>query len=422
MEQTQSERRYWKHPVELKKTNHLRVLNSVPISEANLQNLDEALDALVADIGPALKRICSEMKGIKVWPSLHVRYESANPLDTISKSVEAHLGVAGRIFEHEQTTLEGARSMYAGQINQFAAGIRNSNAKFIRDKSGLMLAEVYSITFKISRFNPLEGSGYQKLPKFQANKNAIVNVQNNDERCFGYSVLAALLPNRNAYRPAHYSEADFAEHGLDAIEYPVSPTDLPRIEQQLNISINVIGFYDSDGKERYPLYCSRHVSETEIDLLYWVGHFAWIKDFSRLMRDITNHGHRYFWCKRCFGHFQEENTLARQKQLCTRENFISNVHILPEPGSSIKFTNWKYITMAPFVIYADLESVLADVDISHSKTCLYQKHKCFAASAIIRSEKCAEMDGKFCLFTGENALKQILDQLVEWETRYIEIL
>ena len=146
----------------------------------------------------------------------------------------------------------------------------------------------------------------------------------------------------------------------------------------------MIGFYNSDGKARYPIYCSLHVSETEIDLLYWNGHYAWIKDFSRLMRDITKHKGRYYWCKRCFGRFQAENTLDRHRQLCTRENFISNVHILPEPGTSLKFTNWKFITMAPFVIYADLESVLADVDITHGKTHLYQKHKCCAASAVIR--------------------------------------
>ena len=60
----------------------------------------------------------------------------------------------------------------------------------------------------------------------------------------------------------------------------------------------------------------------------------------------------------------------------TRVNFISNVHILPEPGTSLKFTNWKFITMAPCVIYADLESVLAEVDITHGKTHIYQKHKC----------------------------------------------
>ena len=78
--------------------------------------------------------------------------------------------------------------------------------------------------------------------------------------------------------------------------------------------------------------------------------------------------------------------------------------------------------MAPFVIYADLESVLAEVDISHGKTHLYQKHKCCAASAVIRSAKVAEMDSKFCLFTEKNALRQLLDHLIEWETKCIEYL
>ena len=57
-------------------------------------------------------------------------------------------------------------------------------------------------------------------------------------------------------------------HEFDAIEYLVSPTDFPRIEQQLNISINVIGFYDDDGKARYLINCSRNVSETKFDFLY----------------------------------------------------------------------------------------------------------------------------------------------------------
>ena len=108
---------------------------------------------------------------------------------------------------------------------------------------------------------------------------------------------------------------------------------------------------------------------------------------------ITKHKGRYFWCKKCFGRFQAEDTFDRHKQLCRREDFISNVRILPEPGSSLKFTNWKFITMAPFVIYADLETVLAEVDLTHGKTNFYHKHKCCAASAVICSAKVAEMDG-----------------------------
>ena len=100
--------------------------------------------------------------------------------------------------------------------------------------------------------------------------------------------------NRPINLLGQYTDANFVEHGLDAIEYPVSLNALPRIEQQLNISINVIGFYNGDGKARYLTYCSRHVSETEVDLLYWDGEFALIKDFFRLMGDITKHKSRYF--------------------------------------------------------------------------------------------------------------------------------
>ena len=200
---------------------------------------------------------------------LHVRCESANPLDVNAKSVEAYLTASFGIFERNQQTLDRTSTQSDWLMERFAAGIRISNAKLIREQSGLVLAEIYSMTLKISQFNPLHGSGYQKLPKFLA-KNTIINVKNNYERCFGYSVKAAFLPNdlnRNTKRPGQYTNADFAEHGLDAIEYLVSSIDILRIEQQLNISINVIGLYNDDGKARYPIYCSRHVSETEIDLL-----------------------------------------------------------------------------------------------------------------------------------------------------------
>ena len=195
-----------------------------------------------------------------MWPYFHVRYESANPLDVNAKSVEAYLTASFGILERNQQTLNRTRTQYDWLMERFAAGIRNSNAKFIREKSGLALAEIYSLTLKISQFNPLQGSGYQELPMFLAKKKATVNIRNNDERCFGYSVLAALLPydpNNHPYRPLRYSDANFAEHGLDAIEYPVSPIDLSRIEKQLNLSINVIGFYDDDEKARYTIYCSR---------------------------------------------------------------------------------------------------------------------------------------------------------------------
>ena len=59
------ERKYWKNPVELDKLTHFRVLKAVPLDTANLQDMDEALNALGADIGLSLDRMCRDLHCIK---------------------------------------------------------------------------------------------------------------------------------------------------------------------------------------------------------------------------------------------------------------------------------------------------------------------------------------------------------------------
>ena len=46
--------------------------------------------ALHDDITPTIESMCREWQGLKVWPVLFVRYESANPLDELFKIFDAH--------------------------------------------------------------------------------------------------------------------------------------------------------------------------------------------------------------------------------------------------------------------------------------------------------------------------------------------
>ena len=79
------------------------------------------------------------------------------------------------------------------------------------------------------------------------------------------------------------------------------------------------------------------------------------------------------------------------------------------------------MTWAPFVIYADLESILVPVDQRKGNTHLYQNHKPCAASALLCSTVAA-FDIQFYLYTGENLVNQLLDQLIKWETDIVEHL
>ena len=122
-----------------------------------------------------------------------------------------------------------------------------------------------------------------------------------------------------------------------------------------------------------------------IDLFYYNEHYAWIKNISRLFNDITDKTRKYFFCKRCLSHFTKEEKLKRHEQLCNREEYCSIQHILPSPGSSIEFRAYKFQTRAPFVIYADLESVLEPIDEHLGNTLYYQQHRCSDGAAILCS-------------------------------------
>ena len=103
---------------------------------------------------------------------------------------------------------------------------------------------------------------------------------------------------------------------------------------------------------------------------------------------------------------------------------MSVLHVLPTPGSKqsqLKFTNYKFCTKAPFVIYADFESVFEPLGRHVKHKTLTQQHKVCSAAAILTSNK-YEFNQRVVMTHGENALSEILDTLIDRETEIVDIL
>ena len=67
---------------------------------------------------------------------------------------------------------------------------------------------------------------------------------------------------------------------------------------------------------------------------------------------------------------------------------MSVLYVLPTPGSKqaqLKFYNYKFCSMAPFVIYAYFEFVLEPLARQVKQTTYSQQHKVCAAAAILCS-------------------------------------
>ena len=94
----------------------------------------------------------------------------------------------------------------------------------------------------------LEGRGRQYLPEFLSKKQTIINIQNNDERCFGYALLYILeranLLEKHCVRPTHYKEEMFERHHINNLPYRILPNDVHLYKAHLQMNINVFAFFD----------------------------------------------------------------------------------------------------------------------------------------------------------------------------------
>ena len=139
------------------------------------------------------------------------------------------------------------------QLDFLIDTIRERHITFNRNLSGLVLDEISKSDLQLVEVIPLAGLKFRELPHFLAQKQAIINVKNTDNRCFEYKILSAIQPRvKNPQRPFYYDRFCVKE-GLDQLLYPVTHGQIPTIEDKLKICINLFIYWDEEGKARTPI-------------------------------------------------------------------------------------------------------------------------------------------------------------------------
>ena len=202
---------------------YLPLFNAVP-------NLDQTLSGARLDCGRDLHKQLIEFRGAaKVWMTVQVEYEPVNPLANMHP-FEQYLSAAPTRMFRRDGTVSAFSNPYLDSLRILTDRIREFHAKFICDKFGRRLARVLQFILKMVKYAPFEGRGWQPLPDFLMKKKAIINIQNDDERCFGYALLYFLerenLPEKQCFRPTLYNKEMFQRHHLDTLPYTISVNDV----------------------------------------------------------------------------------------------------------------------------------------------------------------------------------------------------
>lgn len=316
-------------------------------------------------------------KGFKVWISLEI--DAKNQGDNTVLYVSSKSRVI--YTDSDIYTL----------INQLIISFNK-----VREQNYIILYKLNKIDIHIAKVKTLTASSYIELPDKIANKKAVINIKNEDNLCFLYSVLCGLkTPEKDANRVSKYKDR------LNELKY--KPEDMPmdinkiiHFENRNELRINVYGL-EGNKYEIVPLYVSSNRTQEEyplIQLLYYKpvgtnGHYCYIKDFNRLTSSHSTNHHKTLVCPICCEFVSKGNsakcTMDKHIKYCISGQKVE----MPKEEEKIKFKNDDKKNVCPIRIYGDFET-LNDVSMKHNskngKTTFKTGHKPASFKIIIVSD------------------------------------
>ncbi|KYN18063.1 hypothetical protein ALC57_09637 [Trachymyrmex cornetzi] len=230
----------------------------------------------------------------------------------------------------------------------------------------------------VNKLNPMCAGCHVEVPREITTKRAVMRTT--DNACFAWSVVAALYPaEKNTKRESSYPHYTAALN-LASIEFPMILKGINKFERLNAMSINVYGI---ENKQVLPLRLTSDKKEKHINVLYLqdprndgIGHFAWIKNLSRLVSSqLSRQKNKKFFCDRCLHYFSTSVKLHSHTMDCRN---INNC-VIRQPNEDdkwLEFGNYNNKERVPFIVYADLQCVLQKMEPDkEDASYTYQRHK-----------------------------------------------
>ena len=298
------------------KTPLRNVVDQSSISNEGILNDDTLMKQELINIGMnALKRFSNSIKWTIAYDAIFVnREEKTQPHPTFQE--------AAYISYNKEDVKRVVDSSVAKRDKDIET--------FTHNGSGWRFIGLDRVVVTVYDYNPARGRSYIPTPPVLASKKAIVNVQNTDNKCFMWSILAALYPPKdNVTRVMKYRE-HIGKINCNMLEFPVKHTS-SKIKQFEDVNIVSINIYRYDSKYKaVPLRISEKQSRNNVvDLLLIEDkdgntHYTWLKNMSHLMAGGIGHkiAGKTVYCKRCLTGFKTTSKLDEHKLICTDKGFI----------------------------------------------------------------------------------------------------
>ena len=114
-----------------------------------------------------------------------------------------------KTYFHGSTRILLRASQIPEMLQSSTAKMNESFDEFLRDGSGWILESIDYLRLYTAEYAPMHGNRYIPTPKAIVHKKAIINIKNEDDKCFEYAIIAS----------QHYKEIDDRTHPCQPNQY-----------------------------------------------------------------------------------------------------------------------------------------------------------------------------------------------------------
>ena len=204
--------------------------------------------------------------------------------------------------------------------------------------SGWRFDKITSMTVYFYITGELNGSNYVKIP---LRSNAVLNIENNDEYCFIWSILDYIHPcnNNHPIRVTIYKQYS-NELNIQGFDFTngFKCSDVHKFNKVNNLSIKIFEliFYQDQNNWKHkliPIENSKNESDRVIDFAIYKNQYVLNKKLDVFLGDHN----KKFICRRCLSSYTSENMLMLHKPKC------ENIDITTLRTSNESNLYWKNI-------------------------------------------------------------------------------
>ena len=209
---------------------------------------------------------------------------------------------------HNQLLAKAILMMY---LNQYILQLYKTRKSFLQ--KGWIVDSIIDHNINISKYNPLAGSSYIKLPReLDHPRKGLISIQNiDDKKCFSWWLVRYLNPSK---------KLDFKD-----IKFMI------QFRHQKHVALSLMG----EERKR---------------------HYVLIKDFNTFIYNHTLHCGGKNFCCYCLYTFNTEKILKRHIKNCFKINCKQSI-IVPKKSEYVKFKIYDRKLKSTIMVYADFESI-----------------------------------------------------------------